>query len=1032
MIQVFITLSVNNSAIRFNASRNTGALTPGIGLVSDSAREKWLTKRKGLPMKILLFRNLTLAALTVPMFSVTARANINDELAQSVTQNVYNIQSTCASSGQYTAQALAHTRKIKNHLETLKNNAKCKGLPESMENSLTKMTEKLETIQASQSVAGDKPADGIGYTSLSQQIMALRSFAQNVPVLQGTVMAGLMKSVLQSQRLQSVAQGADDVELDPKKKLNQNQARQILTAKETAKQAANNGLFLVNSTLDSFSNSYQDCLDDSATTAAYLASGMTQMLASFVATPEASLTGNNVAQSVNKIVNFLGRNKKYMTALRKLNETEFHTTLSCLIEMTTEGYCAVEDAQLLLNDIKKDYRLVEKTIEPSTKEKEAGAKPIKFIEAEAKNFQTLLTNGPMAGQYILTYQLPLISDWVNKIQFGVEPQLPTEAQFQVQTFQTGLEPFTRMKQILGIYNAQLAQLFNTVDLSSKQNLVLEMLIKMSDAMTRVEGPNDNFFLRVFQSKQMPFALLGIAEGDMPSEVFVPGPNNNVLEPIEYLQIKYRNMPQFKNPDALALDIKRNAEVIYNKAEFLAQQYFLQFFIPDEVAVVTESMVGMNKGDVRSALKYIDIYLKDFIDRMGNKETGDAPFVVMALDMRKRIGHILARYKQMHEYGLELTELLKQGKINDKNLQERMIPMARDFIQDVYDQFFVKKMRAAWLSYRLNLLVRKDYSIAMQQRTFSDKNMQDLLLATGLESLNQLFSQSGINIATAEIDLAQARSIYWNNISALETIARAPMQNYINQYRLIADPNIVTQHDLEKEANRYAYYRYAEKTPTDNEGYDWWRATKGALNNLAEGLFGGFGLLNPNVRYGWTEGFQGVFNTKRPDLTDGSNNDAQKMWAKNCALTLAFYDLSPYWYLCKKSMYYSGFYDEKKYAGNKEVSDFLLNELSTNFNKVAYKHIENPKAATKEDFNKNRRARVCALREHYRKNYVVQLTAGLQRNTEVYSNEFTTIIERPVIEEPVKPEVPAKKPAPTPVEPTPTAPEVDEVANFKRP
>jgi hypothetical protein len=971
---------------------------------------------------------VSLVALTVPN---AVFANIDGDLANSVTSNVYSIQSTCASSGQFTAQALSHTRKIKAHLESLKNNPKCKGLPESVDNAVTKIGENLQSIEQNQKEIGDQSSNqSIGFTSLGKQMMALRSFAQNVPVLKGAVVAGLMKSVLQSQRLQSVAKGIEDVEADPSKKLSQAQAQQILNAKANMSRAANQGLYLVNSTLDSFASQYQDCLDDSATTAAYLASGMTQMLASFVSTSESSLSGTTAAHSVNKIVNFLGRNKKYMNALRKLNETEFHTTLSCLIEMTTEGYCAVEDAQVLLNEVKKDYKLVEKTSEPTAAMKAAGAKSITYIEAEARNFQSLLDHGPMAGQYILSNQLPLVTEWVNKLQFGVEPQLPTEAQFQVQTFQTGLEPFVRMKQILGNYNSKLAQLPGITSLQQKQNLVLEMLIIMSDSFTRVNGENDNFFLRVHPARRMPFALLGIPYGDMPKEVFVPV-NNQLLDPIEYLQTNFQGMPQFSNPDALAYEIKRNAEDVFNKADGLAQQFFLQFFIPDEIAVVTESMVGMNKGDVRSALRHIDLYLKDFIQRIGNKETGDAPFVVMALDMRKRIGHIFARYKQMHEYGLELVKQIQEGKIQEKDLQEKMIPMARDFIQDVYDQFFVKKMRAAWLSYRLTLLVKKDYSLALQQRTFTDKALQDLMLATGLESLNQLFGQSGVNMSTAEIDLAQARSIYWNNITALEEISKAPMQNYINQHRLIADPKIISNHDLWVEANKYAYGRYAEQTPTDNPSFGWWRTLKGGVNNILEGLFAGFGVLNPNVRYGWPEGMQEIFNTKRPDLTDGSNNDAQKIWAKNCALSLAFYDLSPYWYLCKNSVYISSFYDEKKYQGNKSVQDFLINELSTNFGKKAYAGIPDVKSVTKAQINENRRVRICALRDHYRKNFVVQVTAGLQRNNEVYDNEFTKLIERPVIE--TEPPVTT----PNPKNPPPATPELpglpeDEIAGFKDP
>jgi hypothetical protein len=62
------------------------------------------------------------------LFSVTTWANFDDEMANSLTDNVYNLQATCASSGQFTEKALEQTRNIRGIIEKLKNNPACKGL----------------------------------------------------------------------------------------------------------------------------------------------------------------------------------------------------------------------------------------------------------------------------------------------------------------------------------------------------------------------------------------------------------------------------------------------------------------------------------------------------------------------------------------------------------------------------------------------------------------------------------------------------------------------------------------------------------------------------------------------------------------------------------------------------------------------------------------------------------------------------------------------------------------------------------------
>ncbi|MFN8790391.1 MAG: hypothetical protein ACK5Y2_02935 [Bdellovibrionales bacterium] len=961
---------------------------------------------------------LAVPAMAVPNFSWGA---FDEDLTKAVTENNYGIQATCQSSGQFTARALEHTRSVRGVIAKLKDNPACKGLTETLEVGLNGAVQHLETISRLNGLMDQNQPQKEQFKSVGQEMQALRTFAHDLPqgqaqapsFLPASILTALSRSAMKHQRLHTVANGGPDVETNSRRSLTQNLAQKILGYKAELRTAAMSGITILNTSMESVASAQAGCLD--STSSAFIASGFTKMLAAFLTGSEVSAAGQQAATALNKIVNFVARDKKYIDAIRSLNEAEFYTTLSCLVEMTSKGYCDIEDINTLLREIKKDFNIVERVMEPTEAQKAQGAKPLTFMEAEAKNFRSLLSKGPMAGHYVLSHQLPLVTEWINKIQFGVEPQLETEATFQVQAFQTGLQPFIQMKEILGRFNNKRAQLENTQSLAAKQNLVLEMLFLVNDGFTNTRNQGgENFFLRVHPVPRMPFALLGIPYNEMPAEVFIPK-NNITMDPQQYIMLNYQtSMPQFKDPDRLAGLIKQNAEEIFKRADGLAQQFFMQFFIPDEVAVVTESMVGMNRGDVRSALAEIDIYVRDFAERMA-QPGGDPSFVPLAVDLRDRLGVILAHYKRFHEFALELVEQKADGKLTSQSLQTKMIPMARRFIQDVYDQFYIKTMRAGWLSYRLMLIVKKDYALAMQKRDFSNKELQDLLLATGLESLNQLFNQAGIDFGAAEADIATARDLYWKNLMALEKIAAAPLQNYINENRLRADPNIVTQRDLWMEANRYSFQRHAAKTPTDNHSYQWFRTFVGAANNVVEGLFGGFGLIGKDVRYGWPEGFQEVFNTKLPDLTDTEDGAAQNIWSRNCTVVLAFNNLRPYMYLCQKATFYSPFYDAQKYQGQPQVLRFLKDELSTNFMAKAYAHLDpqvnyasiRNREGVKELINKNRRARICAIRDHYRKNYVMQITAGLKRDNAVYVNEFTRIPERPVVNtEPIVPETPA--------------------------
>lgn len=888
--------------------------------------------------------------------------------------SIYSIQGACASQGQYSANALDLTKKIRDVITSLKDNPSCKALADTTEASLKSLEITLQEMQTQKANLGAD--ENIGASS--SEISTLRTFVDSSPIMKPSIIDRLLQSTLANNRLKTVASGGEDIE----KKLTSERASSILKTKQRLQAAGLAGLSTINSTFDSFMNSSAGCLDEYKASAVTI--GLTNMAAAFLNNGGPSAANQQVASAVNKIVNFVSRDKKYIESIRKLNEREFYSSLSCLVEITSEGMCAAQDAQNLLNEVKKDYVLETKVLEQTIEEKKLNLPGRTVVQAKAKNFNSLLEKGPMAGHFILTNQIPIITEWLNKLQFGSEPQIPSEAVFQIETVKTGMSPFVQMLRILGEFNKKLSQLKNNeISLSAKQNLVLEMLLLVSEGFQRAEG--ENFFTRVHSGERMPFVLIGMSYENMPKEVFEPM-NGYAMESNDYLRLNFQTkLHQFKDPERLAQTIRKNADEVFNQASLLASQYYMQFFIPDEEAVAGESMVGFNKGDVRTALTNIDLYLKDYIERMSS-ESGDPSSTQLAIQTRVQIGKVLAKYKQMHDFGLKLIKEREQGILDESDFSSLLKTKAKEFISDVYQNFYVLKMRSGWLAYRMLIIVKSDYSASLKKRNYGSKLTEDLLLATGLESLQQLLNQAGVNLATASADLSQAQNIYLTNIRALEKVVEAPLAKHINQLRLILDPKIKSTSDLWKEANKYTWYRYNVQVPGD----DSWSFTKW-LQGIGNNIWSAMNPVADNEKYAWPkESDQLSFlvgNRMRPDLS--GSQSAYQEYAKLCSQVLAFHDLRPYWYICQNSVLLSPFAEDKSIQNNKELYNLVYNYLSVPFTAKAYEHLsKNSKDNSKLIEDKNRMARICALREHYRRNYVVQITAGLRDDKEPYTNEFS--------------------------------------------
>ena len=149
--------------------------------------------------------------------------------------------------------------------------------------------------------------------------------------------------------------------------------------------------------------------------------------------------GNRVARFINQFSQF-HRNEKFVKSLRMVNDAQFRNSISCLIEVSTENYCNVTDAQALYNSFSEQNKISvdENGNYVATKNKDASS----------------YSESALRGLYILTQQIPVVTEWLEKVMRGVDPILKTDAQQKNDTMQTTMQFFLKENILSAAINSQ--------------------------------------------------------------------------------------------------------------------------------------------------------------------------------------------------------------------------------------------------------------------------------------------------------------------------------------------------------------------------------------------------------------------------------------------------------------------------------------------------------------------------------------------------------------------------------------------------
>ncbi|WP_413584359.1 hypothetical protein [Bdellovibrio sp. HCB274] len=751
--------------------------------------------------------------------------------------SAYSFGGACASQGVWTQSALSATQNLRKVTLQLKDDPNCKALGNSVQSAIATLE---DTVRG----ASDTPARVSRLSQLPQEINALRTFLNSAPDMKQQILRTMMDRSIESATL-----GAQ-VDQSQANMTAANQTAQSLGDFGTRLQrSTQTGLSMLNQVVDSIPQLDQCLTGDNQAVLGNMISSAVKIASSFASSGQ-DMTGSQIATTVSKLTN-LTRERKYTAVLRKLNQQEFMSSMACLMEVTSESYCQARDGMRLFQKGMNDLKV-----------------------QKSKN-SDLAAGNPFVGYYVLNTHVPNITKWLQKIQIGVDPKLPTDATFQNKIQQEVVDFYKGVKTLLGDFNSSVATIRTLPNLQAKQNAVLKLLIQTTSSMVGAQGfgRNDdamNFFLMSTNSMKIPFALLGIPVPDQVSGKAMP-----IMSYDEWLRANMENIPSFNDPVALTETIGQNMQEIIRTANVSAIEYFNRWYIVDKAALVNESTIDINYT-VQDSLKAINQYLEAQKSRLAtyNSNTNIVPTI---LDTQVRISKILKAYENLEVIGK--NALANNASVTES--QERIQATADAYeklVTTVYEQFNVMQSRSGFLANRMVNFVYQDYIMLLKNKVDFTPYQEDLFSASGMAMLDKMLAMYNGNPSNVQTDLNMALRINKGNLEALDGLLKDNVIGTIANLKQIQNgekTGFVARLDRTLEDSSQDWVSTAkDKNPTIRKVMKFLH--KYSLGNLISGTWYGF---KHSDRYG-----------SELDIATAPQSefdDAENVRAQLCVQALAF-------------------------------------------------------------------------------------------------------------------------------------------------
>ena len=662
-----------------------------------------------------------------------------------------------------------------------------------------------------------------------------------------------------------------------------------------------------------------------------------KLLTSFAASGQ-DQTGTGLATAISKLTNVM-REERFAGVLRQLNQADFLASMSCLVEMSSENYCTTRDSKLLFDEMMKQ------------------------LQTRPRNEEAhkLGVSHPLAGYYILTQNLPMISNWIQRIQIGVDPKLPTDATFQNKVFDEVNNFYKKMKVIQGSFSMDVQAMRVIPELSSRKNaarLIVQKLnsILNEDAFSQMGADGlRNFFTLNGSSKQIPFMLMGI---DMPD--VVKGIGYQMQDPMSWLEANYSTLPAFSDPEALIATVDTNLNKMIEAAKINAREYYNKWFIVDKISLVNESLLGTNYT-VKESFQLTSDYLAQVESRLISNN-GERSIIASIQDTRTKIKHVMDAYADLEKLSASLSSGGETLSVDDRN---RIASANLAIIAAVYDEFEVLLGKSGWFSNRIVKFVYADYLLMLKKQNNLDSNLDDLFYATGLSLFDQIVASAGGNPAKVQNDFSLALRLNKMNLDAVEDLVggyfAATTASLKDAARAGSDPKSAVRGGR---TNATVWDRAYREGSADIPGDDtpkWIRVTRGFFSAMTESIKN-LPTHVPLWSHATATSPQYVVESNKVAVDDEFGS-ARRMYEQFCIQSLAFGHVRTFFAMCKNTVLKSPFADN--FLSN--LSEAQRKELSVSYNDKLLEARENPQL--------NASKRICAFRDYNRKNLVMYLTSG---------------------------------------------------------
>lgn len=846
----------------------------------------------------------------------------------------YSFSGTCTSQGLWTREALQLTQQIRNFTLQMKDDPNCRALGAQMQTALTT----LGTIV--QPATEEKYSHRL--TELPQEIAAFRQFLSegkssfHGPVLQTMMRKGVELATLSASSNRSSvgeATGAlvGGAVAGP---VGAAVGSQMSTLGGRFAKSSQDGLVVFNQVIDSLPQMSQ-CLTGGAQSSGQLVAASVKLLTSFAASSQNS-TGSEMATAISKLTDVM-RELRFAGVLRTLNQADFLASMSCLVEVSSENYCTTRDSKLLFDEMMKQLQ----------------SRP---RGGEAKR---LGAGHVLAGYYILTQNIPMITNWIQRVQIGVNPRLPTDANFQNKVFDEVNNFFKKVKDIQGSFAMDVEAMKVIPDEKGRKNAARQIISKLSGivgdsafSMDRADSLR-NFFTLKGSSREIPFYLMGI---DIPNEVL--GIGTAMQPPSEWLENNYMKHPAFANPEQLVGVVEKQLNEMIKTAETNAIEYYNKWFIVDKLSLVNESFLGTNYS-VKESLQLVNEYLVQVEKRL-KAEGGETSMIGSLQDTRTKIRNVMNAYAELEQVSRQLKA---SGDTLSKEERELIEEANVKIITSVYNEFQILLGKSGWFANRIVKFVYADYLTILKKDPGFGDSVNDLFYATGLSIFDQIVMTAGGNPAKVQNDLSLALRLNKMNLEGVEALMR--------------DHFAATTADL-KGVSKLANDKNSLNKAVNTKVSTWDRAYKDGMtkvpgekingfNRFMRGLFSAtwetLANLPSYVPFNENGSFANEKYTARNErfAVDDEFGSARRLYEQFCIQSLAFADVRSFYHLCRNSVLKSPFADT--FLSN--LTEQQRAELSTSYDQKLVESRDKPQL--------NSSKRICAFRDYNRKNLVMYLT-----------------------------------------------------------